>query len=1001
MNREIRVVIVEDVATDAELELRELRKSGFVCISRQVDNEKDLRRELLEFKPDIILSDFALSGTFDGKRALAISRELAPGTPFILVSGTMGEENAIASLKNGATDYVLKTNLQRLANAVERALKEADLLQLRKNAERGASEQRAFFRKVIDLDKSTIFAKDREGRFILANEALARVFGVTVEQLLGKTNADFIPSSKMNKQYQQDELEVMDTCREKFFPEVKIKDVNGNTRWLQTVMSPIISADGRADMVLAVGTDITGRIQMEEELRLNIERFETISRATNDAVWDWDLNTDHLWWNDTFKTLFGYRDDEIEPHINFWVNHVHPDDREMVKNGIDQVIQENGQYWNDEYRFQRRDGSYAYVYDRGFVMRDGAGKGDRMIGAMMDISERHEQQLKIDRLHWIRDVLVGINHAIVRIHDREALCQEACRIAVDDGNFVFAWIGLANQDTGEITPIAKSGEDQGYLETVSFAVREDRVEGQNLVSRALRENRPVISDNVATTPGIQYRRELLERGFQSFAVLPLSVGGKAIGTFTLYSYEIGAFDEDEMKLLKDMAADISFALEYIDKERQLNYLAYYDLLTGLPNRSLFSDRLTQALHATENGRIAGVLLIDIDRFTYINEVFGRHAGDRLLQEIAGKLREVAPEPDHVAHVNADRFAVLLTGMGSAAEIARFLEEKLVPALQILHVIENQQIKISTRVGVVVAPADGHDAETLMKNAEAALKSAKRGDKKYLFYARDMNALIAEKLTLENRLREALEKEEFVVFYQPKINLATGKISGLEALIRWNSAEGLVPPLKFIPLLEETGLIIDAGLWVVNRAKLDYHRWLDKGLHAPPISVNVSPVQLRQNDFVTQINGVLKQYSSNGASLELEITETVIMENLEENIKKLKLFRDDGIGISIDDFGTGYSSLSYMSKLPVTALKIDRAFITNMLSSPDDTSIVSAIISLAHSLNLQVIAEGVETQEQANLLKLLRCDQFQGYLFSPPVPFLDIESMLTGHKSFVS
>ena len=992
--------MVEDVATDAELELRELRKAGLVCTCRRVDNEKDLRRELADFMPDIILSDFFLAENFDGQRALALSQELAPGTPFIIVSGIIDQENAIDSLRAGATDFVLKTQLKRLAPAVVRALKNSELQKLQKKAEQEIKEQRAFLRKVIDLDKSVIFAKDREGRFILANEAVARVFGVTVEQLLGKTNADFIPSAEMNKQYQLDELEVMDTRKEKFFPEVKIKNADGNTRWLQTVMSPIISTDGRADMVLAVGTDITERKLMEEDIKRNIDRYEIISRATSDAVWDWDLSSDHLWWNDTFKTLFGYQDYEIEPHINFRVNHMHPDDREMVKNGIDQVIQGNGQYWNDEYRFQRRDGSYAYVQDRGFVMRDGAGKGSRMIGAMMDISGRHEQQLKIDRLHWIRDVLVGINHAIVRIHDREALCQEACRIAVDDGNFVFAWIGLANQDTGEITPIAKYGEDQGYLDTVRFSVREDRVEGQNLVSRALRENKPVISDNVATTPGIQYRRELLERGFRSFAVLPLSVGGEAIGTFTLYSYEVGAFNEDEMKLLREMEADISFALEYIAKEQQLNYLAYYDLLTGLPNRSLISDRLTQALHATENGRIVGLILIDIQRFTYINEVFGRHEGDRLLKEIAGKLRAMVPEPDHVAHVDADKFAALLTDMGSAAEIARFLEEKLVPALHVTHTIGNQQIKISTRIGVVIAPADGHDAETLIKNAEAALKSAKRGDKKYQFYAREMNALIAEKLSLENRLREALEKEEFVVYYQPKIDLVNNSVCGLEALIRWNSTEGLVPPYKFIPLLEETGLILDVGLWVVNRAKLDYHRWLDKGLPAPPISVNVSPVQLRQNDFVTRINGVLKQHSSNGSSLELEITETLIMENLEESIKKLRLFRDDGIGISIDDFGTGYSSLSYISKLPVTALKIDRSFINNMLSSSDDTSIVSAIISLAHSLNLQVIAEGVETLEQANLLKLLRCDQFQGYLFSPPVPFPDIEFMLTERKSFV-
>ena len=999
MNRQVKVLMVEDVATDAEFELREMRSNGYECINRRVENEKELRRELAEFKPDVILSDFSMSGSLDGKSVLAISRELAPEIPFIFVSGTTGEEKAIDSLDSGTTSYVLKTNMRRLASAVQQALEAIEFKKIHKKAERDIEKQRAFFRKVIDLDRNLIFAKDRSGRFVLANQSLASIYGTTPEQILGKTDQDFNPNTDEVDLFHHDDLQVMDTLQEQIIPEEKVTDVNGKVHWLQTVKCPIISSDGSADMVLGVSTDITERKQMEDELRQNIKRFETISQATNDAVWDWNLDTDHLWWNESFKILFGYQDDEIEPHINFWINRVHIDDRELVKNSIYQVIQGNGRYWNDEYRFQRRDGTYAYVYDRGFVMRDDSGKGTHMIGAMIDMTERHEQQVKIDSLNWIREVLIGINHAIVRIHDREALCQEACRVAVDHGNFEFAWIGMANQDSGRILPIANCGTDQGYLETVQFCLNVKIPEGQNLVSKAWRQNQVKVCENISITKDInvRYRRELSRRGFQSLAVLPLSIEGEAVGTFALYSYEIGAFNEDELKLLKDMAADISFALEYIEKERKLNYLAYYDVLTGLPNHALFSDRVTQALYNIEDNKIFGLLLLDIERFTNINDVFGRHAGDQILKKIATSLRQILPETDHLAHIGADRFALLVTGIVTAADIARFLEEKLIPGLMGPHAVEDKQVKISIRVGIAVAPTDGDDAETLLKNSEAALKSAKRTDNKYLFYARDMNALIAEKLTLENRLREALEKDEFVVFYQPKISLANERICGLEALVRWNSPDdGMVSPDKFIPLLEETGMILDVGIWVLNKAKLDYHHWLDKGLPAPPISVNVSPVQLRQYDFVTQINEVLKHYSSNGNSLEFEITESLMMENLEENIQKLKVFREDGMGISIDDFGTGYSSLSYMSKLPVTALKIDRTFISNMLSSPNDTSIVTAIITLAHSLNLKVIAEGVETLEQANLLKLLRCDQYQGYLYSEPVSPSDIESILIRH-----
>jgi len=1000
MDKEVKVLLIEDVATDAELALRELRKSGIVCVSRRVDNEKDLRRELLEFKPDVILSDFSLSGTFDGKRALVISQELAPNTPFIFVSGTIGEENAIESLKKGATDYVLKTNLLRLSNAVLRALEEAELRQLQQKAEREVEEQRAFLRKVIDLDKSMIFAKDRKGRFVLANEAVAEVFGVTVDDLMGKTNADFIPDPEMVKNYQRDELEVMDTQTEKFFPEVKIRDVSGNVRWLQTVISPIISSDSKADMILAVGTDITERKKMEDKLRHSIERFETISQATNDAVWDWDLETDSLWWNESFKDLFGYQENEIEPHIKFWVNRVHPDDRDDVKNGVYHVIEGSGKYWNDEYRFMRRDGSYAYVYDRGFVIRDSTGKGIRMIGAMMDMSDRHEQQLKIDRLNRIHEVLSGINSTIVRVHDRETLCHEACRIAVEQGKFVMVWIGLLDQATGEIRPAAIYGADQNFHKTARFSIDEKLPEGQNLVSRALRENTVIVSNNVATTNGIKYRRELLERGFQSFAILPLSVGGEAVGTFTLYSPGKEAFDEEEMKLLKEMAADVSFAMENIKREQQLNYLAYYDVLTGLPNRDLFSDRLMQALHSVTENHIAGLLLLDLERFSYINDVYGRHVGDATLKNFTARLRKMIPEPDHLARVGANCFAILLTEMNDPSAIAHFIEKKLSPVISRPLMIEGKNIKISGKVGVAIAPADGTDAEIILKNAEVALKTAKQGSDRYVFYARDMNAQVAEKLTLENRLRQALKKEEFILYYQPKINLADGKICGLEALIRWNSKEGLIPPFKFIPLLEETGMIIDVGLWVIRKALRDRQRWKERGLVPPRISVNVSPVQIKEKDFVSDIVNVLDEFPDDTSGLELEITETLIMENLKDNIKKLVELRNKGVQISIDDFGTGYSSLSYMSKLPVNTLKIDRAFINAMLNNPDDTSIVSAIISLAHSLSLYVVAEGVETLEQANLLKLLRCDQFQGYLFSPPVPPLDIESMLSEHKSFV-
>lgn len=997
MNREggIKVLLVEDAEADAELVLRELRKNGIIYVSRRVDREDDLHEALQEFRPHVILSDYSLPGRFDGYRALAISRQLAPDTPFIFVSVTIGEENAIESLKKGASDYVLKSNLFRLSNAVRRALEEVELRRLQKETERKVEEQRAFFRKIIDLDKNLIFAKDREGRFVLVNEAFAHFLGTTPGNLLGETNIDFISPANAGlvKHLQMDELEVMDTKCEKFFPEVKITDANGRVHWLQTVICPIISPNGSTDMILAVGTDITERKEMEDELHLSIERFETIARATNDVVWDWNLETGHLWRNESFKSLFGYEHDEAEPTINFWVERIHPEVRDAIKNRIDQVIKEGEKYWSDEYQFMRRDGSYAYVYDRGYVIRDDSRKGIRMVGAMMDISERREQEIKIAQLHRIRDVLSGINAIIIRVHDRETLFPEVCRIAVEHGKFAMAWIGLLDRVSNEIRPVAVFGEDKGFHDEAKFSIDAKKPEGQTLVATALRQNKVIFSNDVATTVEMKYQQELLQRGIHSAAALPLSMGDEVVGVVGLHSAEKNSFDEDEIKLLKEMAADISFALENIRREQQLNYLACHDVLTGLPNRDLFTDRLTQVLHLAMQGQVVGLLLLNIERFTHINDVYGRHVGDALLKEFAAHLKGTVSEQDHLARVGANCFAILLGDINEASAAAHFIEEKLHSVMPKLMMIEEQAIMVSNKVGVALSPDDGIEAEILFKNAEAALKSAKRENAKYLFYTRQMNALVAEKLMLENRLRQALDKEEFVLHYQPKINLVSEEVCGLEALIRWNTREGLVPPIRFIPLLEETGMIIEVGLWAIKKAMEDRLGWEKKGLRLLPIAVNVSSAQIRDKNFVSAVMSILGDFSNDKACLELEITETLIMDNLDNNIKKLYELKDNGVFISIDDFGTGYSSLSYMSKLPVDTLKIDRSFISDMLSSPDDTSIVSAIITLAHSLNMKVVAEGVETIEQANLLKFLKCDQFQGYLFSPPLPPLEIESYL--------
>ncbi|HZA55528.1 MAG TPA: EAL domain-containing protein [Candidatus Udaeobacter sp.] len=604
-----------------------------------------------------------------------------------------------------------------------------------------------------------------------------------------------------------------------------------------------------------------------------------------------------------------------------------------------------------------------------------------------------ESQEKIQRLSRIQAVLSSINSAIVRIRERGPLFQEACKIAVECGQFKMAWIGLLETVSMKVRPVGWAGVEEGYLDEISFSSGSEAPVDQGITEAAFKSKQPVVCNDLESDPLFLWKTEARERGYGSAVALPLLVDGEVAGVFELYASEAGFFNEKELDLLQDLAADIAFALEYIGKEEKISYLAYYDHLTGLPNRSLIHDRLNQIVHAPgrDKNQVA-LVVIDLERFSIINDTFGRRAGDYLLSQVADRLRTII-YPDNLSHLGAGCFAVVLPHINGEAEVARFLEQEISTAMSRPLSIEAEDLHMSVRAGVALFPGDGDDAETLLRNAEAALKKAKGSGDRYLFYTPWMNARVAERLTVENRLRRAVKEDEFVLYYQPKIDLKTERINGVEALMRWKQPDRAIFPGAFIPILEETGMILDVGNWVLERAASDYRRWMAKGLNPPPISVNVSPLQLRQQDFVVNVANAVGRTGSGLAALDLEITESLIMDNIKHSISKLEKFKELGVDIAIDDFGTGYSSLSYIARLPVSAVKIDRSFIIDLDRNPDSMSIVSAIISLAHSLNLKVIAEGVESDQQSQLLRLLRCDEIQGYVFSPAVPPEILEIML--------
>ena len=861
----VRVLLAEDAAEDAALELRELKRAGLRVAHRVVADEQGFVSALREFAPDVILSDFSMPG-FDGMAALSLAKDLTPHTPFIFVSGTIGEEYAVRALKRGATDYVLKSNLLRLPAAVERALAEA-------------SERR-----------------------------------------------------RINR--------------------------------------------------------------MQAELELERERMSSVVESIPDMLWSVDLHTERiLYVSHAVKRIFGRDATEFLANQRLWLEVVHPDDEPRVRAAWRQL--QGGEPFEITYRVLNADGSLRWIDNRGKPIRAAGGSLQRAEGLVRDITEQVEQRGRIERLSHIRDFSSRINATLVRLRNRDELLSEVCRIAVEFGKLRGAFLGLLDPATKDVSWRAQypPAHSSSLPEIPPVSARDDE-SGSGLVGLALKSRIPAVSNDVANSDTVRYRDRFLAHGVQAIAAFPLVFDGAAAGTLLLYAGESGFFDHDEVTLLAELAANVAFALELLDKQDRIAYLGMYDVLTGLANQTLFRDRLAEHVRGTapERDRFA-VCIFDVDRFKVINDTLGRQAGDSLLTQIARRLVEAVGDAGWVGRVGPDRFAFLIPEVRTDNDAARRLNQRLSACFGTSFVLAGSELRISTKAGVALYPADGDSQESLFANAEAAWKRAKRTGDPYLFYTQRMTEAVAGNLQMENKLRLALERGEFVLYYQPKVEISTRRLTGVEALIRWQSPEmGLVPPAQFIPLMEETGLILQVGAWALTEAVANHRDWIEQGLAAPRIAVNVSAIQLRQQDFVD----VVEQALSRGATppgIDLEITESRLMDNVEDNMQKLGAIKALGVGLAIDDFGTGHSSLAYLARLPVDTLKIDRSFVIRMLEDPNVMTLVSSIVSMAQSLKLKLVAEGVDSEAQAESLKRLRCQEMQGYLFSKPIPKPELTRLL--------
>ena len=990
MNHSIRVLHLEDDPHDAELIQRKLKSEGLsfeiVWVDRREAFESALEREVF----DLVLTDYNLPD-YDGMSALKRAREKQPELPVIAISGTLGEEEAVECLKAGATDYVLKQRLQRLGAAVRAALERSRLKREARGAEIRLRESEKRFRQMAENIRDVFFLVDADShRILYISPAYAEIWGRSCESAYAN------PESWTEAIHPDDRASIYEKYKQgmsagTFEFEYRIVRPDGSMRWIEARGFPVRDAAGRMVRIASVAEDITERKRAEVQR----DRFVALVEASPDFIGFADSKTAQIQYINTYgRRMCGIGEDEDVGKLK--MSDVHPAwmNKRLAEVILPAAVCDG--LWEGEGAFLHRNGRETPVLMALLARKTANGEVDIFYTVSRDITKRKEAENRIKRLNRVYAVLSGINALIVRVHDRDELFREACRIAVEHGQFKMAWIGVVDRTELRVMPVASAGSTEDFLTLVNqrFSLREEVPYGNTLAARAIREKRAIFSNDVQSDPAVAFKDEHAKRGSRSMAILPLVVSDEPVGVLALYAGETGFFDEAEMKLLNELAGDIAFAIDHIDKQERLDYLAYYDVLTGLANRSLFLERVAQYVRsAAGGGHKLALFVIDLERFKNINDSLGRPAGDALLRQVTEWLTRDSGDVNVLARVDADHFAVVLPEVKQEGDVARFLEKTMAAFLEHPFRLNDAVYRIAAKAGVALFPDDGADADALFRNAEAALKKAKASGDRYLMYTQSMTETMRGKLTLENQLRQALDQGEFVLHYQPKVNLETRRIVGVEALIRWQSPElGLVPPANFIPLMEETGLILETGAWALERAVADHLRWHELGLQAPRVAVNVSPIQLRQRDFVATLRRAVAP-GAKPPGVDLEITESIIMTNIEENIEKVKAARDLGLSIAIDDFGTGYSSLGYLAKLPVQALKIDHSFIVSMASDPDAMTLISTIISLAHSLRLVVIAEGVETEEQARMLRLLRCQQMQGFLFSKPLPLEEMTDLL--------
>ncbi|WP_326941032.1 bifunctional diguanylate cyclase/phosphodiesterase [Actimicrobium sp. GrIS 1.19] len=1135
------------------------------------------------------------------------------------------------------------------------------------------SEQ--YHQSLFDNHPDAVYLFDLDGKFVTINRRAEQMAGYPREGIVGASFAQLIAPDRLADTLVHFQRAV---GGESAHYQTAIISQSGKPVHLQVTNVPVV-VDGKIVSIYGVARDISEQIIGQQERRVSEERFRNVARATTDTVWDWDLTSDAIWWNDGMQSVFGYPEQEIEADISSWTSRIHPDDLARVTDGIHTVIDGVGTSWIDEHRFRRHDGSYADVADRGFVIRDAQARAVRMVGGISDVTPRRQAEQRVARLNRALRMLSACNQVVVQATPELALLAEVCRIVCELGGYRVAWVGYARQDAAcSIEPMAQVGLPADFLSAVPLSWSIEGGPGKGPAAMTIRSGEATMIENAATDPAFaSWREHVDEFGFRGVVCLPLREGKHTFGVLALYATEANPISSTEMSLLCELADNLAFGIvnRRVQDERQrlqvavekvaiavsattsdsgsffaqlarsmteavgaragfigsftdtqcesvqiiaaviddetvsnfscslrdttfakvlsaghcaiddaapmrfpglapeatghlrsfvglrlddadgmpvgvlfvcsdqqlqrvehtlstlrivgarvgaelaqqmtntrmrsqaalldhatdaimvrdmlgavtfwnqgaerlygwgrdealdmamitrsaeealdlheplervqldgewrgellqrrkdggsiavearwtlirdeqgqpsgilaiesdiskrkaaehaLEHLAFYDPLTDLPNRMLLRNRLQHAIDASDRSyRFGALLCINLDNFKALNDSLGHDMGDLLLQLVAVRLSYCMRACDTVARLSGDEFVILLVDLGDTAaegaSRAKQVAEKIIAAFGDAFLMGEHEAFTTPSIGITLFSNASCGVDELLQRADLAMYQAKASGRNTMqFFDSDMQATVSARMALESEMRSALKLNQFLLHFQPQVD-ANGMPTGAEALVRWHHpVRGLVPPGAFIPLAEENGLIIPLGNWVLETACRELAKWaLSPALSDLTLAVNVSARQFRQPDFVANVLAVVHQTGINPRRLKLELTESLLIDNVEDTVLKMCQLKAKGVGFSLDDFGIGYSSLSYLKRLPLDQLKIDQSFVRDILTDPNDEAIARTIVALGNSLGLAVIAEGVETLAQKQRLATLGCFFYQGYFFSRPVP----------------